>query len=203
MIVARTGVRPHQQVFQITQRLLKDGRIAGRQSGRQWEFWLARTEGSIESANDQPILVKDVKGQITSEFAKPKLTVERLITSGFALAAQWRIDELSGKITAHGVLPKEPGVYAFAISETAVYVGVAKMGLSKRLYFCGNPGSTQRTSRRLNRTIRDTLKETRQIEIYTAQPQDLEWRGLPVSGIAGLEVGLIQRFHLPWNIRAG
>ena len=38
-IVARTGVKPHQQVFQITQSLLARGEINGRQIGREWEFW--------------------------------------------------------------------------------------------------------------------------------------------------------------------
>lgn len=115
----------------------------------------------------------------------------------------WRRDELSEKDAIEGVVPKHPGVYAFAISGVAVYVGVAKMGLSKRLYFYGNPGSTQRTSQRLNQIIRDTIRNGFEIEIYTAQPTDLEWNGLPVSGVAGLEVGLIKSFHLTWNIRAG
>jgi hypothetical protein len=41
----------------------------------------------------------------------------------------------------------------------------------------------------------------RSVEIYTAQPPDLMWNGLPVSGAAGLEVGLIKSFYLSWNIR--
>ncbi len=42
-IVARTGVRPHQQVFQITQRLSRSGTIHGRRFGHEWQFW---TEGA-------------------------------------------------------------------------------------------------------------------------------------------------------------
>jgi len=34
-----------------------------------------------------------------------------------------------------------------------------------------------------------------------ATPSNLEWNGLPVSGDAGLELGLIETFSLPWNIR--
>jgi hypothetical protein len=37
-IVARTGIRPHQQVFQITQRLLAEKRISGSRIGREWHF---------------------------------------------------------------------------------------------------------------------------------------------------------------------
>lgn len=39
------------------------------------------------------------------------------------------------------------------------------------------------------------------IEIYVAMPPDLGWNGLPVNGSAGLELGLIEKFSLPWNMR--
>jgi hypothetical protein len=64
MIVARTGIRPHQQVFQITQTLLKDGRIAGRQLGKRWEFWFARKETPTENVNGLPILLQDIKNKL-------------------------------------------------------------------------------------------------------------------------------------------
>jgi len=38
-IVARTGIKPHQQVFMITQDLMHAGWIKGRQAGREWKFW--------------------------------------------------------------------------------------------------------------------------------------------------------------------
>jgi hypothetical protein len=40
------------------------------------------------------------------------------------------------------------------------------------------------------------------IDIYTATPADLEWKGLPIHGSAGLEFGLIKKFALPWNVRS-
>lgn len=76
------------------------------------------------------------------------------------------------------------------------------MGLARRIYFYGKPGVTQRTSLRINATIVEELGAGAGIEIYTAVPPDLEWNGLPVSGVAGLEYGLIRRYHLPWNIRS-
>ncbi len=75
------------------------------------------------------------------------------------------------------------------------------MGLRKRLYFYAKPGVTQRTSRRLNEILIKELSKGASIAIYTACPPDLDWNGLPVSGVAGLELGLIEAFHLPWNIR--
>jgi hypothetical protein len=40
------------------------------------------------------------------------------------------------------------------------------------------------------------------IEVYTAVPPNLEWNGLPVHGSAGLELGLIRKYSLPWNVRS-
>ena len=37
-IVSHTGIKRHQQVFQITQSLMKDGRINGRRDGHEWYF---------------------------------------------------------------------------------------------------------------------------------------------------------------------
>lgn len=84
-----------------------------------------------------------------------------------------------------------------------MYVGLATMGLAKRLYFYGKPGATQKTSLRLNEVIRrETMDRGAVIEVYVATPPRLEWNGLPVSGDAGLELGLIQSFDLPWNMRS-
>jgi hypothetical protein len=76
------------------------------------------------------------------------------------------------------------------------------MGLAKRFYFYARPGSTQRTSIRINSLLKAELQNATGIDVYTATPPELEWKGLPVSGIAGLELGLIERFSLPWNIRS-
>ena len=94
------------------------------------------------------------------------------------------------------------GVYGFAKDGVVLYIGVATMGLAKRLYFYGKPGPTQRTSQRLNSILRSELLSVAFIDIYTATPPDLEWNGLPVHGSAGLELGLIKKYALPWNMRS-
>ncbi len=45
-IVARTGIRPHAQVFQITRDLMRKGSIKGRQFGNEWSFWIDTTQSS-------------------------------------------------------------------------------------------------------------------------------------------------------------
>jgi hypothetical protein len=38
-IRAGTGIRPHQQVFQITQRLMTSNLVRGIRRGHEWAFW--------------------------------------------------------------------------------------------------------------------------------------------------------------------
>jgi hypothetical protein len=133
--------------------------------------------------------------------SKPTLSVGELVRAGFELAGRWLLSD-AGHLTIDRPLPKAVGVYAFAKDGVVLYVGVATMGLAKRLYFYGKPGVTQRTSQRLNGIIRNELLTVPFIEIYTAMPDDLEWNGLPVHGSAGLELGLIKKFALPWNMRS-
>ena len=132
---------------------------------------------------------------------KPPLAVDELVEAGFVLSARWVLSD-AGQLTLDRPLPKFVGVYAFARDGVVAYVGVATIGLAKRLYFYCKPGITQRTSRRLNGIIRNELLSVPFIDIYTAMPPDLEWNGLPVHGSAGLELGLIKKYALPWNMRS-
>lgn len=132
---------------------------------------------------------------------KPELSAETLMQAGFHRASGWRIDD-AGALVLIDPLPKEVGVYAFAKAAIVVYVGVATMGLAKRIYFYGKPGVTQRTSLRLNSIIREELGNAGEIDILIAQPADMTWNGLPVHGSAGLELGLIKAYSLPWNMRS-
>lgn len=133
--------------------------------------------------------------------AKPALLVADIVRSGFTLAGRWRLND-DGQAFVDGQLPKPVGVYAFAKQEFVLYVGVATIGIAKRLYFYAHPGQSQRTNQRLNEIIRLELATAPHIDIYTASPPNLEWNGLPVHGSAGLELGLITKYALPWNKRS-
>jgi hypothetical protein len=141
------------------------------------------------------------KPVIPSPPSKALLPVSVLTSGGFRLAGRWTLSA-SDDLLADAPLPKDVGVYAFVKDGFAVYVGVATMGIAKRLYFYAKPGISQRTSQRLNGVIKSELREAGSIEIYVAFPADLEWNGLPVHGSAGLELGLIKKYALPWNMRS-
>ena len=147
-------------------------------------------------------IVMQADGQIVPVVvaAKPPLPTEILTSAGFKSVGQWILNG-GGELALNGSVSRSVGVYAFAKGGITQYVGVATMGLAKRLYFYMRPGPTQRTSQRLNAIIKSELVTASGIEILTASPPDLEWNGLPVHGSAGLELGLIKKFALPWNVR--
>jgi hypothetical protein len=130
---------------------------------------------------------------------KPPLSQSHLLQSGFENSARWVGDETDG-IALEGDLPRSAGVYAFSIDGVIQYVGVATMGLAKRLYFYRRPAATQATSLRIKAILSQEVL-VQPVEILTAIPADLLWNDLPVNGAAGLELGLIQAFSLPWNKR--
>lgn len=132
---------------------------------------------------------------------KPPLEADTLLNAGFEHASGWALDE-AGLLILTRPLPKSVGVYAFVKNGVVLYVGVATMGLAKRIYFYARPGVSQRTSLRLNDLIRMELQSDAQIDVLIAQPEDMDWDGLPVHGAAGLELGLIKAYALPWNMRS-
>ena len=132
---------------------------------------------------------------------KPTLTSKTLLEAGFSHAGHWRKDE-KYTINTSERLPTHQGVYAFSVNGVVQYVGLATMGLSKRLYFYKKPGSSQKTSIRLNGLIQSAVKNSIIVNILISNPEDLEWKGLPVHGCAGLELGLIKKYNLPWNLRS-
>jgi hypothetical protein len=79
---------------------------------------------------------------------KPPLSVETLVSGGFAFAARWILSD-AGDLIADRPLPKAVGVYAFAKGGIVLYVGLATTGLAKRLYFYVKPGVGQPTNLRL------------------------------------------------------
>jgi hypothetical protein len=130
---------------------------------------------------------------------KPQLTVEILKAGGFSRAAQWVAQE--EELVLDGALPKLTGVYAMVQDGVAIYVGVAANSLDQRLRFYVRPGLTQTTSKRVKAALLDQLNAGKAVEIFVACPPTLEWNGMPVNGAAGLEVGLISTYALPWNKR--
>jgi hypothetical protein len=198
------SISPRQTVNIICRRLVERGRMQRRvgSSGKIANFPGSAPPSAVTESRTKstPLIEGDAEGEISPQPSRRPLTAKQLEAAGFVHSATWVLDP-AGVLQTDKTLPAERGVYAFSRAGAVQYVGVASMGLKKRLYFYAKPGSTQRTSQRLNEVIRRELAQGKRIKIYTATPSDMVWNGLPVNGSAGLEVGLIESFHLPWNIR--
>lgn len=196
------AIQPRQTVNQICRELAAAGRLR-REPGPLGKIANYPTAtGSAAPSPRTAIAEPDLEGQrITLAAGRPALTEDALLRAGFAFVATWTVK--GGKLAPDRPLPPNPGVYAFVVDGAARYVGVATMGLAKRLHFYGRPGATQRTSQRLNALLLALLQTSNRVQIYAASPSSSDWNGLPVNLAAGLEHGLIERFELPWNIRGG
>lgn len=123
--------------------------------------------------------------------------IDMLIDAGFTLLGSWVIADAG--ISLSTPAPKDPGVYAFVVHGAVKYIGLTKMGFARRMYSYSRPGSTQRTSQRINGMICEHCRAGDVVEIYIAVPPASEWNGLPIHTAAGLEAGLIDMIQPSWN----
>jgi hypothetical protein len=193
-IARALGISPRQTVNLICRELAERGLIE-RAPGPRGKI-VNRPATSQVSSND----VSQAQVEISPELRRPLLHVQTLIEAGFNRSGDWNIggDE---KLRLAGDIPANKGVYVFTSGEIAQYVGVASMGLKRRMYLYKRPGAKQSTNIRINASIRSELHAGGSVSVYTAIPPDFKWNGLTVNGRAGLEIGLIEAFHLPWNVR--
>jgi hypothetical protein len=166
----------------------------------QHAYGVLKRSGSLPRRDSAGKPVDQPAGRVRIR-PKPPLSVDDLLGGGFALAGRWILTD-AGEIALDRPVANAVGVYAFALDGVVAYVGVATIGIARRLNHYARPGRTQRTSRRLNHLIKTELLTRPFVDVYTAEPGDLEWNGLPVHGSAGLELGLIQKYALPWNKRS-
>lgn len=130
---------------------------------------------------------------------KPELTTDRLLKAGFAEVECW--SAVTDKLSPPRNLPARRGVYAFAVDDRVMYVGLASRSLKQRLTFYARPAKSQATNLRLNDLIRSLIGQGHVVRILVSHPTDGEWHGLRISGPEGLEAALIEDFDLPWNVR--
>jgi hypothetical protein len=132
-----------------------------------------------------------------------KPTTALLEAGGFVHAGAWRLDESSGLIRFEGVepLPRESGVYAFAVGGVVHYVGSAQRGLHRRFRNYAI-AKTLKTARRIRLEILAQLTKGEEVEVFTMVPPPMSLNVvLPVDPVAGLEEGLIRSMQPAWNRR--
>lgn len=139
------------------------------------------------------------RAQVTTRPAPKKLMAATLVEGGFERSGRWIVEDDSLKVD--GTLPDQSGVYAFAVDDQVMYIGMTIRSIRKRLYFYGRPGPSQKTNQRINPIIRAEIKAGRKVDILTATPGKTEWKGLLVDMVPGLETALLREYQTPWNRR--
>jgi len=142
-------------------------------------------------------------GRPTCGDMKTKDDLHRL---GFSIAGTWSLDQ---KIKS-GVRPKlvafqkERVIYAFLVERVCKYIGICDASdtiLADRVgQYEGMVGG--RTTKRICGFIKDALSSGRTVEIMAIKPQaSIEFEGLHVDLVRGLEYPLIQWTESEWNRR--
>lgn len=132
-----------------------------------------------------------------SEEGKTPLSVAQLLSRGFVEFDGWLVTQ--DRLHAPRNLPAQRGVYAFAVDNQVMYIGLASRSIKQRLGFYIRPGAGQLTNVRLNSIIRQFASEGHVVRVLIAHPPDLEWNGFRMSGPEALEAALIEDFSPPWN----
>lgn len=123
-----------------------------------------------------------------------------LIAGGFVRTGDWRLKSDSSRAVFYGDAPKEAGVYAYLVDGVIFYVGSAQIGIRLRLrrYVLAD---NKRTSMRVRQAIEAELRAGRTVDVFTIVPESINYRGLPIDPVVGLEEGLIRFVKPEWNFR--
>ena len=139
---------------------------------------------------------------MSDQLSTPMIHTDQLMKGGFVRSGAWHRDETSGSIRFVGEkpLPREAGVYAYAIVGVVHYVGSAQRGLRNRLRHY-EIAKTLRTAHRIRQEVLAVLADGREVEVFTIVPPPETVNGLPVDMVLGLEEGLIRSWRPIWNRR--
>ena len=136
---------------------------------------------------------------VEAQESPKRISSEFLVSAGFHLLGEWKkLSEAEFELDARA--PKEPGVYAFALDDIIVYIGLTQTGLKTRLDHYKRGHKRHKTSARVKQLIAGELNAGKSVKVLIAIPHNSEWNGLPVNTAAGLETGLIQLIRPEWNI---
>ncbi|MFB9871247.1 GIY-YIG nuclease family protein, partial [Acetobacter farinalis] len=99
-----------------------------------------------------------------------------------------------------GVVPREAGVYAYAVGHEVLYIGSAQRGVRRRLRHYESAKGL-RTASRIRQALLQKLNHVPCVDIYVIVPEEtLTLKGvLPIDPVSGLEDGLIRALQPTWN----
>jgi|GEM_PF-4921826 len=109
-----------------------------------------------------------------------------------------------GKAVMAGTVPAEPGLYLFVVGEDVRFVGSTAGGLAKKMGYYRRMHNEAAAAGPVIAQLKRTLINGDSVSIYTraiGPAERLDWQGLPVSVLRGIEAALIQSLTPAWNRR--
>ncbi len=192
-----TGIEPHQQVYQLTAKLVEDGFLAYSVRGRQKIFYLVQGQNDLPVMNEKSITAD----QLLDSKSYTNSQVEKLVRIGLEYVGEWLLEDQTIKhhLSKHNLAKNI--LYAFVTEGRILYIGKSSSSLTQRLNGYSTPGPTQSTNIKNHKKISELLEEGKRVEIYVFAPAEDEilYRGIQLNLAAGLEDSLIAKFQPIWN----
>ena len=189
-----TGIKSHQQVYRITDKLTKNGFLAYKKRGREKVFFLAPGKHKADENYSAPSGAEQPQVNAPEDVAK-------LIRDGFEAVGEWYLEDgdVKYRLSKYGGTRKI--LYAFVSDGQVLYIGKSVRSLSQRLNGYMKPGPTQSTNIKNHRNLQDVLQEGKKVKIFVFAPAEDEivYRGIPLNLAAGLEDNLIAEIQPLWN----
>ncbi len=192
-----TGIKPHQQVCQITAKLVRSGFLTYKKRGRAKVFFLASREKwphKIDGNHSVQPVVEDLQMSESENIAK-------LMRVGFEVVGEWVLEDGVVKYRLSKYDKARKILYAFVTAGQVLYIGKSVRSLAQRLNGHMKPGPTQSTNIKNHQNIRDALRQGKEVKILVFAPAEDEivYRGIPLNLAAGLEDSLIAEIQPLWN----
>jgi len=136
-ILSITGIKPHQQVYQLTAKLVSEGFLQYTKNGREKVFFVAKNANVDREKSSKSIhqistyrsddVIEQKSNNIGENVSKG---VQILLDVGFELSGVWVIDNdtIKNKISKHGSSTKI--LYAFVSENKVLYLGKTIRSLS-------------------------------------------------------------------------
>ena len=203
-ILKLTGINPHAQVFQITQKLEDEGLIRVERRGKEKVFYLSHSSGFSRStsANTSSVVIQDTARKTEKDGTDGESGVKFLKDFGFVNAGRWKLGlngldfELTGIGSSRGVL------YAFISGERVLYIGMTSRSLHERINNYRHPEASQRTNLKNKARIEKHLRSGVEVNILVFVPKDkINYKSADLNMVSGLEGPLISMLRPPWNLK--
>ena len=127
--------------------------------------------------------------------------MKRLTDIGFLKVGSWFIENNQLEHNISSFSSEKNILYCFVCNDNIKYIGKTVKTVSQRMYGYKKPSISQRTNYRVNKEIKESLKNESVIDIYILTDKGLlKFKNFRINIAAGLEDTLIAEIKPKWNL---